>query len=143
MQHTAIFILHPRAPAPPQHERCAKRDGLGRGADPERRPPTRGARARGLAGRDVARGDEGVEVGEDGRADEGGVGDDAKVAAEVREAPDGGEDAGAANEETMNRGEARISMGKRHSQNRERRPVRDACPDTAKWRVVSTRARAE
>ena len=84
--------LHPRAPAAPEHERGPARDDGRRGADPERGAPARGALARALAGRDVARGDERVEVREEGRADERGVGDDAKVAAEVREAPDRGED---------------------------------------------------
>ena len=44
----------------------------------------------------MARSDERVEVGVDGRADEGGVGHDAEVAREVLQAPDGREDARAA-----------------------------------------------
>ena len=44
----------------------------------------------------MARRDERVEVGVDGRADEGGVGHDTEVAREVLQAPDGREDAGTA-----------------------------------------------
>ena len=89
-------LSHPRPPPPPQHKRSAERDDARPCADPERGPPARLAHARGVGGRDVARCDERVEVGVDGRADEGGVGHDAEVAREVLQAPDGREDAGAA-----------------------------------------------
>ena len=84
--------LHPVPPTPPQDQRCAASKQRGRGADPERRSPALYTHARGFIGCDMSRGDEGVQVREDGCADECGVRDDAEVATEVLETPDGGED---------------------------------------------------
>ena len=89
-------LSHPRPPPPPQHKRSAERDDARPCADPKRGPPARLAHARSVGGGNVARSDERVQVGVDGRADEGGVGHDAEVAREVLQAPDGREDARAA-----------------------------------------------
>ena len=85
----------------------------------------------------VARGDERVEVREEGRADERGVGDDAKVAAEVREAPDRGEDPGSVwvrCEVGRDAGIDEDGEGEGDSQHCERCAVRDPGPNTVRAR---------